>query len=360
MGIVRFLLAFSVLLSHLPPATFHFISGALGVQAFYIVSGFYMALILDEKYADTRLFYSNRLLRLAPAYFAVMLIGIVVLIAFNMTVTSSAGIFEAALSNPLTAVVMLFENIFVIGQHLLYWFSLEGDGSLVFDPEGGLPTETTAVAWQALIVPQSWSLSIELMFYAVAPWLARKQLWVIAVIAAASIGLRIAGYWIPVEFGLWQGRLFSTALFMFLFGMIAYRALPLVEDLPKWLHGAVLAAMVVLIVFLPQTGAGYQVQAWSVYIGIAAGAPFAFALTRNISWDRWIGEMSYPIYLTHLIVVAGVLIYEVPYPVWSVIGITLTVSALLMVFVERPVDKWRQARVRRRQIEREEAAAIVA
>ncbi len=348
MGIVRFLLALSVILSHLPPATFHFISGAFGVQAFFIVSGFYMALILDRKYADTRLFYSNRLLRLAPTYFTVMAVGLVLLLAFQMTATSSLGIFELVFTNPGSAAIMLFENVFVLGQHLLYWFMIDGDGGLYLDPNGGLPTETSAVAWQALVVPQSWSLSIELLFYAVAPWLARKRLWVLFAIAGASIVLRVLGYWLPVEFGLWQGRLFSTTLFMFLFGMIAYRALPRVEAFPRWIHGLVLAAMIALIVLLPQTGAEYEVQAWSVYLGIAAGTPFAFALTRDISWDRWIGELSYPIYLTHLIVVAGVLIYEVPYPVWSTIGITLAVSALLLVAIEHPVDRWRQRRVRRK------------
>lgn len=346
MGHIRLLLALAVILSHLPTATVQFIHGGLAVQAFFVVSGFYMALVLDGKYRDRKLFYSNRLLRLAPAYFAMMLIALVVLLAFEMTATSSLGIFKSAFSNPWSAAILLFENIFVVGQHWLYWFMIGEQGGLYLDPHGGLPTETTAVGWQALLVPQSWSLSLELMFYAIAPWLARRKLKVIIAIALASIGLRFAGSYLPVEFPLWQGRLFITVLFMFLFGMLAYRALPLVNRMPRYIQLSVTAMMIAGIILLPNTGLSHSVQSWLVYIGMAIGTPFAFAATRQNGYDRWIGELSYPIYLTHLVVIAGVLIYELPYPSWSAIAITLVLSSAILKFIEHPVDKWRQRRAR--------------
>ena len=346
MGHIRLLLALAVILSHLPTATFQFIHGGLAVQAFFVVSGFYMALVLDGKYRDAKLFYSNRLLRLAPAYFTMMFIALVVLLAFEMTATSSLGIFKSIFSNPWSAIILLFENIFVVGQHWLYWFMIDDQGGLYLDPHGGLPTETRSVAWQALLVPQSWSLSLELMFYAIAPWLAGRNLKVILAIAAASVGLRLAGPYLPVELPLWQGRLFITVLFMFLFGMMAYRTLPMVNRLPRAVQLAVTALMIAGIIFLPKTGWSHQVQSWVVYSGMAIGTPFAFAATRQNAFDRWIGELSYPIYLTHLVVIAGVLIYELPYPSWIAIAITLVLSAAILQFVERPVDAWRQRRVR--------------
>jgi len=348
MGLIRFLLAMAVLLAHLPTSTVKFIHGGTAVQAFFVVSGFYMALVLDGKYSDKRLFYSNRLLRLAPAYFTMLLIALVALLAFEMTATATMQNHRDLYSNPISAIVLVFENIFVVGQHLLYWFMFESDGSLYLDPYGGLPTETTAVGWQGLLVPQSWSLSIELMFYAVAPWLAGRKAWVIGLIALASIAIRFAGIWLPVEFALWQGRLFITALFMFLFGMLAYRAFPVVLKLPRWSHFAALAAMIAMVCFLPSTQWSPSIQSWTIYVGMALGTPFAFAATRAFAIDRWVGELSYPIYLTHLVVVAGVLIYEVPYPSWSAIAITLLMSAAILQFIERPVDRWRQRRVTQR------------
>lgn len=49
MGLLRVALAMAVLLGHLPIATYHFIHAATAVQGFYIVSGFYMALVLEGK-----------------------------------------------------------------------------------------------------------------------------------------------------------------------------------------------------------------------------------------------------------------------------------------------------------------------
>lgn len=345
MGLVRFLLAMAVLLSHLPTSTVKFVHGGTAVQAFFVVSGFYMALVLDGKYDDKRLFYSNRLLRLAPAYFAMMLIALIALLAFQMTVTASMESHLQLYSNPLSALILMFENIFVIGQHWLYWFMVDDNGALYLDPYGGLPTETASVAWQGLLVPQSWSLSLELMFYAIAPWLTGRKAWVIGLIALGSIGVRVAGMWLPVEFALWQGRLFVTVLFLFLFGVLAYRALPAIMRLPRLCHFGVLAAMIIMICFLPDTNWSGTAQSWIIYIGMTLGTPFAFAATRSMSLDRWVGELSYPIYLTHLVVVAGVLIYELPFPSWSAIAITLIVSAAILQFIERPVDIWRQARV---------------
>lgn len=346
MGLVRFLLALAVLLAHMPTSTVHFIHGGLAVQAFFVVSGFYMAMVLDEKYSDTKLFYTNRLLRLAPAYFAMMAIALVALLGFGLTVTSSMEIMEATYTNPLSAVVMVFENIFVIGQHWTYWFMIDEQGALALDPYGGMPTETSAVAFQALLVPQSWSLSLELFFYAIAPWLAKRHMGTLVAIAAASIGIRFLGYLMPVELPLWQGRLFLPVLFMFVFGMLAYRAMPLVEKLPRAAHFTLLALLIALIVGLPHTGWSGDVQVWMVYIGVAIGTPFAFAATRRWKADRWIGELSYPIYLTHLVVMAPVLIYEWPYPTWTAIILTLALSAAILQFIERPVDRWRQRRAR--------------
>ena len=77
MGILRILLAISVVLSH-SSSIFRvsFVGGPLAVQAFFIISGFYMSLILNEKYIGVnnsyKLFISNRFLRLYPMYWVIL------------------------------------------------------------------------------------------------------------------------------------------------------------------------------------------------------------------------------------------------------------------------------------------------
>jgi len=347
MGVLRLLLAFAVLLSHLPPAKTKFVSGGLAVQGFFVVSGFYMALVLDGKYRDTRLFYSNRLLRLLPAYFVTMALAAVALFRLDLTATFTRDGFLAVYRHPATAVVLVLENALLVGQDLLYWFRLAPSGGFVFDPSGAMPTDTVVVAWQALLVPQSWSLSIELLFYAVAPALARSSTRALAGLALASVALRFAGHLLPVDYALWQGRLFPTSLFLFLFGMLAHRALPWAADRPRAVGWASAAALFTLIVVHPLLGLPNEAGRWLIYAAIAVAIPFIFSAFKNASIDRWLGELSYPIYLCHLLIVAAVLTVNPPFPVSCTIGAVLALSALLLVGVDRPVDRWRQARAAR-------------
>ena len=337
----------AVLLSHLPPANVHFISGALAVQGFFIVSGFYMALVLKTKYRAIGLFYSNRLARLLPAYFVMLAISAVLLFAFKVSGTSTQQIFTLAYGHPTTAALLIVENLGLLGQDLLYWFRLAPDGALAFDPTGAPATDASPVAWQALLVPQSWSLSLELMFYALAPYLARLSWRWLAALAAASIALRLAGYLLPLDYGLWQGRFFPTSLFLFLLGMLAHRALPLAASLPKSIGLALGAAILALVIFLPAAPLNPEIARWLAYFAIAATIPFIFHASKDIALDRWIGDLSYPIYLGHLAVIGWILTFDTPHPVWAAIIGTLALSIFLLLAIDRPVDRWRHRRALR-------------
>lgn len=348
MGLLRVALAMAVLLGHLPLAQYQFINAAAAVQGFYIVSGFYMALVLDGKYKNASLFYSNRLLRLAPTYFVMMGVAAIALWGFNASATSAPEVFARAFSHPVTAIVLAFENIFVVGQELLFWITIGPDGSLALNTTGALPNETTTLGWQALLVPQAWSISMELMFYALAPWFARLSWRWLAAVALASLALRLSGAFLPVSYGIWAGRLFPTALFLFLFGMLAHRSLPFVARLPKafgWIANALILAMVVA---LPLSGIPGPIQRWIVYFAIAIAAPFLFNAFKDNKFDRAIGDLSYPLYLGHLVVIGIVLTFfaNAPWALWAAIGGSLALAALLLVLVDHPVDRWRQIRAK--------------
>jgi peptidoglycan/LPS O-acetylase OafA/YrhL len=343
MGLVRVALAMAVLLSHLPMATFKFLSGGLAVQSFFIISGFYMALVLDGKYRDLGMFYSNRLLRLFPTYFVMLALGAAAIWAGANPMTSRELVATIA-QNPMSSVVLAVENLVLVGQDLLFWFTIDSSGALVFDAYAELD-ENTVVGWQGLAVPQAWSLSTELMFYAVAPFVARLSWRWIAAIAAASMGLRLAGHWLDVDYLLWQGRFFPTALFMFLLGMLGHRLLPLVEKLPRALGWAATAALLAYIVGYSWLPLEPLASRWVTYAVVAAATPWVFHAFKDVRLDRWVGDLSYPIYLSQLIVIGAVLVYEPPYPIWTAIVCTLVVSVLVLVLIEHPVDRWRQRRV---------------
>jgi len=344
MGLFRLALALAVLLTHLPPATYRFMGGGLAVQCFFIISGFYMALVLDGKYRGPGIFYSNRVLRLAPTYFVALLLAAVALFGFGASATATPEMFAGFYRHPGAALLLGFQNLTVLGQELLFWFKVTGEATFSFDASNAPPSGSAAVGWQFLLVPQAWSLSMEMVFYALAPYLARTKSVTLAALALASMAMRVAGHWLPVDFGNWQGRLFPTAFFLFLLGMLAFRALPLARRLPVTAGWAANAAVLAIVVTLPLLKLNDEVGRWLVYAIVAAAVPLIFNAFKDFTFDRWIGELSYPIYLGHLMVVGLVLKYEPPHPVLSAFAGTLVLAMLLFVFIDRPVDRWRQAR----------------
>ena len=71
-------MAFAVFNGHAGlPLGFSIVAGSTAVHCFFVISGFYMALVLNEKYLPSGATYcdftSSRALRLAPAYLTVVL-----------------------------------------------------------------------------------------------------------------------------------------------------------------------------------------------------------------------------------------------------------------------------------------------
>ena len=93
MGTLRFILALSVAYGHSGDFLgFPLIPGDTAVQSFYAISGFYMALVLNEKYRPGSstyfLFISNRFIRLFPVYATVLCLTL--LLAFAISFFPSA------------------------------------------------------------------------------------------------------------------------------------------------------------------------------------------------------------------------------------------------------------------------------
>ena len=99
-----------------------------------------------------------------------------------------------------------------------------------------------------------------------------------------------------------------------------------------------------MVVALPLSDVPAPNEKWVVFAAIAFVAPFLFNAFKDNGLDRWIGDLSYPLYLCHLVVIGLVLTFEPPFAVWIAIGCALALSAALLIFVDHPVDRWRQRR----------------
>ena len=133
MGILRLFLALCVAFGHFG-MPLGFPTSDIAVQSFFVISGFYMALVLNEKYGPGSywLFISNRLLRLWPTYLVILIPSFVV-----------ASNWSPILSLDLASITYYFvSQIFIVGQETyFYLFTDHGTLGLTLHP-GTMPKST--------------------------------------------------------------------------------------------------------------------------------------------------------------------------------------------------------------------------
>ncbi len=229
MGSLRLCLALIVACAHFRGVWIgHY--GAFAVRVFFVVSGFYMALIITERaaYRDIWSFYASRALKLLPLYWVVSLVAFV-LIATVVPMTQLHPLAQwsridfAAMS--VLAGYGVISLTTLIGADAWAWLGFDpSTGALSFAPDYG-QTATSFLAFG--FVPQAWTIGLEIMFYVAAPFIVRRSLLAIAALAAVSLLCR--GLMIYQGFGgsPWDRVLFPTELVFFLLGVAAYRLMPM-------------------------------------------------------------------------------------------------------------------------------------
>jgi peptidoglycan/LPS O-acetylase OafA/YrhL len=356
MGLVRFLLAAAVVFHHsTSPWNLPLVDGHQAVRLFYIISGFYMALILDQKYPCTRkgiwLFYSNRALRIFPIYWLVLV---------------AAGLFYAAAWAWLGRVPERFgwylplmesgHGVFLAGLGVsqltlfgLDWFNLfDFQGATL--AWGGTVPEGRSAGFLCL-VPQAWTLAVELSFYLFAPWMARLRTDLIAVFCAAGFAVRVGLWmWQPVETGSLNYFWFPLQLPFFLLGILSYRWMKGSGAFWKRPGVAVVARVTTLGLL---TGYGLLPAGWDQAISCGLLTLLIPGLFEGEGrWQRWVGELSYPIYVVHILVKWVFLAAEgvertgqaEVSGLWLLAG-SVFVSVAIEKVVGAPLERWRQKRI---------------
>ncbi|MEO1219932.1 MAG: acyltransferase, partial [Pseudomonadota bacterium] len=194
----------------------------------------------------------------------------------------------------------------------------------------------------------SWSLDIELQFYLILPfilWLFSKiNLWAIG----ASIALAIAGWWAFEQSGIATVFQYLPA---FIIGAYIY---------DNQISGSLRSAIVSLIAFAALTIGIWLHPDFSRFLfkwnGTIEGTeifsmiwmlpliPYvAYSLTIKSSlMDRHLGNLSYPFYLVHTLVLAGATFWlsGIPRVVGALI-VTFAVSSLIYVLFDQPMERLR-------------------
>jgi len=300
MGLLRLALAVSVLLTHMenfvhrPKKTLFgltFIDADVAVQCFFVISGFYMALVLHEKYRGAgsySVFITQRFLRLLPTYWLVLggILLVELLIAAmhgNRTENTYSLQFwlkdYSHLAWP-TWIVLGFSNLTLLGLNDMSGFFINhADGHLYLGAHGA---SIPATAYT--IDPPAWSLGIEVVFYLFAPFLVHRSVAWQAGLFSILVGIRLAlEYLLHVPY---LPTIFTSAPLQFPFflaGSLAYRLYRNRAAFPRLFAGSGLhwvALLVVITLFyhrLPLAKSAWIVLYPLLFVSI----PALFALARN-------------------------------------------------------------------------------
>lgn len=324
LGLCRFLLAYAVFTEHVPsPQGLHHLTGGrTAVEGFFVLSGYLMALISNQgKYKTRADFWKSRILRIYPIYWVVL----------ALTVIASLFIPEFGKPHLESALQFSAFNFFLIGLDIIIILALTGG-----------PTSISNI-----VVPQSWSLSLELYYYMVVPVLNKLKTRRLAILCLIILSCK---FWLYFTTGLrdpWSYRFFPLEIGFFLWGMLMYR---LQWKLPK--YSEVVFLVVWLFGNIYRLNSPLEAHNWKSMI-----FPLLLGMTLNnyASWDRFkfvkvLGKISYPFYLIHILVSSvtciGLSRMNLSIGNWPtyllILSLTFALSYLLVKLVEDPIDEIRK------------------
>ena len=343
MGAVRLFLAMVVAVGHLQflvlapwklgyPWTLEFgMNAGFAVMYFYMISGFLMSLVLSQKYPPgregTTSFYKSRFIRIFCLYWPI--VGLTLL--------------EPAFRDPFLARPMLGKLTALLP------FGLDWVVAFAAYP---------AFHWDAAMpgLNQAWTLGAELTFYILAPWLLRSR-WPVVIAFVLSVATRA---WFVHAHGFddrWTYMFAPSTFLFFLLGHFMQSASQRMHWLRRGWVGAGCLLGSALFLMIPRYTEWDTLRFWLAALAFALSLPGAFHGTKHARLFNALGELSYPIYLVHILVLIELtrlgwfdLVFRVfgagdaralPTVVisFSFFAVLIAVGFLLHWLVERPVAR---------------------
>jgi peptidoglycan/LPS O-acetylase OafA/YrhL len=368
MGMIRLLLALSVVAGHCNGIFgLDLVGGRIAVQSFYMISGFYMSLILNEKYVGNDsywLFLSNRLLKIYPIYWVILLgsVGAFILLSWysNGHISPVVENYKKMDLQLGTKLYLLFTQVFIFLQDSTLFTGINAQtGSLFLT--SNFNTANVKV-YTFLFIPQAWTLGIELAFYVLAPFIVRRGSLTLLSLAIASLLLRIFIIDIlNINWDPWTYRFFPTELLFFLLGSLSYRLYKRFQENLK-IKSIGMGALVFMSVFtvlyskIPASDLkvfGITFSEMLYLLAVFAFLPVGFSAFKKSKIDTMIGELSYPVYICHILVYT--ILAATPYALLHtgqvVAVISIGAAALLNILIQKPIEKFRQSRIPRKEID---------
>ncbi|WLE95559.1 MAG: acyltransferase [Candidatus Electrothrix communis] len=327
-GYYRFFLACLVLMSHLGVSLQGFNGGVAAVISFYMLSGFVVCKLLTSVFSSNNKlvyfrFLYERALRIFPQYFFIMGATIVFLLGTNF-------------GKPVFTVITVVSNIFIIPLN----YSMLLDNSILQDPKWWL-------------VPPAWSLGVELQAYLLLPFVVYLKP-VKIVLGVLSLCIFILASFGQLHTHFFGYRLLPGIFFIFIIGTSIYKnnlGDGKEDFFDKFFSKVVYAILVAMVIILGAKGMLLVQFVRETILGVLIGMPIVIYLSNStikIPFNRFIGDLSYGLFLSHFLAKWMVAHYSLADRSISLFLYLLTVFALSLLFsvlgvllVEKNINKYR-------------------
>lgn len=362
---VRFFAALAVLLSHfnernligVPEHVLSFLDGGrTAVSLFFVLSGFVLVYNYQGRLNDAgqrRKYFFNRLARIFP----------VVVLALAL---ASVGV-AYALLNPDQGLMLEW---YALDSHVPVFLAASFLAQLTMTT-GWLPSASLNQPWNG----PAWSISCEVFFYALFPWLLAKMTRLrqsrLALVLAGAYAFQLVFILVARQFapagqrGFLVSQFPVTHLFEFLIGMAA--ALWFARTGREWLAqrgrragllAASLAAIAVISWLRPVDPAYFLLSPLFAALVVSLAA----APCDRPGWLGWkpmvlLGEASFSLYMIHIpLVYLYTLLDPPPLLGWALLVTTIALSVLVFLKFETPARLWIRRKYGSREVPSDLAA----
>jgi peptidoglycan/LPS O-acetylase OafA/YrhL len=272
MGLYRLLLAYMVLYSHMFQPIMGFQIGVVAVISFLLISGFVMTALIEKHYFSINLigkFYLDRMLRLLPQFYFYALL--IIFCAHYLNLRQQGMPHEPTFQS-------IILQLLVVPINFNYQFS-------------------------SLLIPQAWSLGLEITFYVLFPFVLifNKRL----IVLVTSFIFFLFTYFEFLNVDTWGYRFLPGTFFIFISGSFLYDA----SKREKFIPVVICCLAIVLLVmtyFFPSFQGELILIKRSILAGIIFGVP-AIATLKYLGIKNTnkfsLGDLSYGVFLNHNFVI---------------------------------------------------------
>jgi peptidoglycan/LPS O-acetylase OafA/YrhL len=163
-----------------------------------------------------------------------------------------------------------------------------------------------------------------------------------------SLAIRVSLHNAGLTHAPWSYQFFPSELVFFLLGVIAYKFYKKYNNLvrSKKIQTPIFLVLILYILLYQFIPSEFPRKS-TFFLIVFFSLPFLFQQFKLVNSDRLIGELSYPIYISHKLILFIVSLSF--FPKVESIGttaliLTLGLSYILLIFISNPIEKIRQRR----------------